>query len=262
MAFLRPGFLIAFFIGSSLTPIGAVQGGSSDEVFTLVVVSPTLAKNVQLRYYVIVGNGGGYGGATVATRKSAAISVAGDKIRFKTPGMSGQPPKTVKLLAYAPGCQFVILTVEGLSSSSREADFRCQQLPTLQLHGRVDIHNFPGQDLEVEGQYRCRIAVPFRYPKESDVVPLSVGEAAVATDGTFTMEVPDFVVDPSWSQVAHYASLQFVLLDAKAGKHLAYLTSLADLSRNQGLVPVASSYPEIVLSVHHPEANHQHLTGH
>lgn len=260
MAFLRPGFLIAVLIGSSLTPIGAVQSGSSDEAFTLVVASPTLAKDVQLRYYVIVGNGGGYGGPTAATRKSTAISVAGNKIRFKTPEMSGQPPKTVKLLAYAPGCQFVILT-ENLSNSSREADFRCQQLPTLQLHGRVDIHDFPEQDLEVEGQYRCRMAVPFRYPKESDVVPLSVGKAAVATDGTFTMEVPDFVVDPSWSQVAHYASLQFVLLDAKAGKHLAYLISLADLSRNQGLVPVASSYPEIVLSVHHPEANRQHLTG-
>ena len=262
MAFLRPGFLIAFLIGSSLIPIRAVQSGSSDEVFTLVVASPTLAKDVQLRYYVIVGNGGGYGGATVTTRKSSVISVAGDKIRSKTPGMSGQPPKTVKLIAYAPGCQFVILTVEDLSNSSREADFRCQHLPTLELHGRVDIHEFPGQDLEVEAQYRCRMAVPFRFPKESDVLPLSVGKAAVETDGTFTMEVPDFVVDPSWPQVSHYASLQFVLLDAKAGEHLAYLISPDDLSTNQGLVPVASSYPEIVLSVHHPEANHQHLTGH
>ena len=60
MAFLRSGLSVAFIICSCLLPLGAVQNGSSDEVFTLVVAPPTLAKDVQLLYMNLL-NGGGYG---------------------------------------------------------------------------------------------------------------------------------------------------------------------------------------------------------
>jgi hypothetical protein len=252
MAFFRAGFIAIFLIVSCLIAIAAVQSGPSDEVFTLVVAPPTSAKDVQFSYFVTVGHGG-YGGGTVVGAHIAGIFVEGNKISFKTPAMSGQPAKTMKLLAYARGCEFLIMTVADLSNSTREADFHCQQLPTLQVRGRVDIHDFNNQDLEVEAQYWCRMAVPFPYPKESDVLPLNLGKATVASDGTFAMDVPDFVIDPSWPQVSTYASLGFALLDAKSGKRLAFLTSLAE-PNTRGRVPVASRYPEISLTVYHPEA--------
>jgi hypothetical protein len=69
-------------------------------------------------------------------------------------------------LPTTPGCQFVVLTVAHLSNSAREAGFECQHLPTL-LRGRLDIHDFGQQNLEVEAQYSCRMAM-LPYPTHLD----------------------------------------------------------------------------------------------
>src|SRR5262245_17243401 len=119
------GLLISFMfcLGASPSP---TQG--NDDFFTLTVAQPTSAKDVQVRYF-FTGVFGGYG-------SSIADPIEGNRIVIKT-GVEGKSAKSFKLIAYAPGCQFVTLTVDDLGSSNREGDFQCQKLAKVQLRGRV-----------------------------------------------------------------------------------------------------------------------------
>jgi len=138
----------------------------------------------------------------------------------------------------------VALTVDDLSKSTREADFRCQPLPVLQLRGRLEGIELGKQELELRADYRCGMSRPFLELK------LRVAKTALASDGTFAMDVPDFVADPSWPEISADAELQFYLFDAKTDKYLAYLTSVSGPAHDRGRILVASSYPEIVLVAH------------
>jgi hypothetical protein len=244
MTMLRPGLYIALLLilvtPVFLAPGLAAQDPANDDIFTISVAAPTSAKDVQVRYF-FTGEFGGRG-------SSVADPIAGNRIVIKT-GVEGKSAKSFKLIAYAPGCQLVTLSVDDLGSGSRQGDFQCQKLPTLQLRGRVDILDFAQKDLQVEALYVCRWAMPFFGIAEGSVSPFSLGKAKVSSDGTFTVDVPDFAADPSWPRVSSDAGFMFSLLDAKTGKPLAALSSLADLSRNGGVVPVASSYPELAFTV-------------
>lgn len=244
MAFLRLGFLIALVVSFLVPGIGA-QNGSSEDIFTISVAAPTSAKDVQVRY-LFTGEFGGRG-------SSVADVVPGNKIVIKT-RVEGQSAKGFRLIAYAPGCQFVTLTVDDLGSSNRQGEFACQKLPTLQLRGRLDLLDFAPQDLQVEAFYVCRWAMPFFGLQDGAVSPLFVGKATVASDGMFAIDVPDFVNDPSWPRLSGDAGLMFALSDARTGKRIATLNSLSDLSRNGGVVPVASSYPELAFAIQPQDA--------
>jgi hypothetical protein len=244
MVFVRPGFLTALLLlVVFLIPAGKAQSSASGDAFTIVVAPPTQATDVQVRYY-FTGGGGGFG-------SSAADPVAGNKVLIKA-GVEGQSAKSMKLIAYAPGCQFVILSVDDLAGT-RQGDFQCQKLSTLPLQGRVDVLDFGQQQLQVEAYYMCRWAMPFFGVPAGAVSPLFLGKAAVASDGTFTLEVPDFINDSSWPRVSGDAGLMFALSDAKTGKRLATLTSLSDLKREGGGVPIASSYPELAFGIEQPQ---------
>src|SRR5262245_7440330 len=140
---LRAGFLNALIL-TVAAPCFAIQAGAPEEIFTLSIAPPTLAKDVQVRY-VFTGEFGGYGSST-------ADQGPGEAIVIRT-GVQGKSAKTFKLIAYAPGCQLVLLTVDDLGSSDRQGQFQCQQLPTLQLHGRMDILDFTQKDLQVQVLY-------------------------------------------------------------------------------------------------------------
>ena len=62
--------------------------------------------------------------------------------------------------AYAPGCQFVTFTAQDLASSTRQGDFQCQKLPTVELRGKVALPA-GGQVMQVESMYVVRWAGKF-----------------------------------------------------------------------------------------------------
>jgi hypothetical protein len=218
----------------------AAQGPGNDDIFTISVAAPTSAKDVQVRYF-FTGEFGGYG-------SSEANPIEDNRIVIKT-GVEGKSAKTFKLVAYAPGCQLVTLTVDDLSNGNRQGEFQCKKLATLSLRGRVDALDFSQKELQVEVLYECRWAMPFFGITDGAVSPISLGKAKIAADGTFTVDVPDFAADPSWPRLSGNAGLMFALIDATNGKPLGTLSSLSDLSRNGGVVPVASSYPELAFAV-------------
>jgi hypothetical protein len=236
MVLLRPALLIAL-IFALLAPCFAAQNNGSGDLFTIAVAKPTLAKDVQVRYF-FSGEFGGYG-------SSISDSVDGNRIVIKT-GVEGKPAKTFKAIVFAPGCQFVNISVDDLTASSRQGEFQCQKLPTVELHGRVDRLQLGQKDLQVEALYKCDWAMPYFGIEDGSVSPLWLGKASLASDGSFTLEVPDFTADPTWPRISKQAELMFFLRDIQADKRVGLLVVSSSRSGN---LQVAASYSEVAFEV-------------
>ena len=217
----------------------AAQAGTDDTIFTISVAPPTTAKDVQVRYFLTDQSG---------VRWSSTAAAAGnDKLVIRADA-AGKTPKTLNAIAYAPGCQFVTFTAEDLASSTRQGDFHCQKLPTVELRGKVALPA-GGQVLQVESMYVVRWAGKFFSVPGLSISPLAVTKATVGADGSFIMDLPDFTNDPLWNSLSSDATLMFFLTDQETGHRVAGLKAPAALSRG-GNLKVAASYPEVAFTVH------------
>jgi hypothetical protein len=211
----------------------AAQTNASDDVFTISVAAPTSARDVQVRYFL-------NGDPTV--QESSSIAKPDDqRITVKT-GTQTKPPKGFRAIIFAPGCQFATIQADDLAAGNRQADFQCQKLSTVPLSGKADTSRFSGREMQVEALYVCGWAGQFFGSPGLAMSPFSVGKAKVETDGTFSLELPDFSADPLWKDLSHNATLTLFLVDAATGEHLAQLSAPSALSR-KGALKVAASYP-------------------
>jgi hypothetical protein len=227
----RHGFVIALLL--ALPGFLAAQTNSSENIFTISVAAPTSPQDVQVRYFL---NG------DPAVQQSSSIAKPDDgKILVKT-GVDGRPARSFRAIVYSPGCQFVTIREDDLSASTRQGEFQCQKLSTTPLRGKAEITKFAGRDLQVQALYACNWAGQFFGMPGLAISPLSVASAHVESNGSFTMELPDFSGDPLWASLSHNATLMFLLTDATTGEHLARLSAPRDLSRG-GSLKVAPGYP-------------------
>jgi hypothetical protein len=218
----------------------AAQATPADAVFTISVIPPTPAKDVQVRYFLTDQSG--------VRWSSTAAAVGNDKLVIRADA-AGKTPKTFNAIAYAPGCQFVTFTAEDLASSTRQGDFQCQKLPTVELRGKVSLPA-GGQQLQVESMYVVRWAGKFFSVPGLSISPLAVTKATVDADGSFVMDLPDFTNDPLWNTLSKDATLMFFLTDQSTGHRVAGLKAPAALSRG-GNLKVAATYPEVTFTIQH-----------
>lgn len=230
MRFAR--LLVLFAVCAIFLTPALASDSANDKVFTISVAAPTLPKDIQVRYF-LNGQFGGFFAATTATGKE-------DKIVIRTERES-QAATGFRAIAYAPGCEFVTITVDDLASSNREAEFQCQKLSTTLLQGRISTAGFEGKDLQVEVLYVCNWAAQFFNIGSGAVSPLVLTKVPVATDGTFAIDMPDFAADPLWSSFGQNAALVFTLRDA-SGNVLGTLAPPSDVSTGTSM-KVADGYP-------------------
>jgi len=171
----------------------------------------------------------------------------GNKTVVKT-GPEPEPAKSFKLIAYTPGCQLVTLSVDDLASSDRQGQIKCTHLNTIQFRGKVNVSPLVGKTLQVEVLYGCDWARAF-FGTSTAVTPFSLGKVDIAPNGSFTISLPDFPVDPLWSTVAKDASLIFYLVDRASGQRLGTMKPSSDTSPNGGPLKVGPSYPLVSFSV-------------
>jgi hypothetical protein len=237
------GFLVVILAlaGISLTAqTGTLtaQSNPADTIFTISVVAPTTVKDVQVRYFLTDESG---------VRWSSTAAAAGSDKLVIHADAAGRTPKTFNAIAYAPGCQFVTFTAEDLAASTRQGDFQCQKLPTVELRGKVALPP-GGQVLQVESMYVVRWAGKFFSVPGLSISPLAVTKATVDADGSFVMDLPDFTNDPLWSSLSNDATLMFFLTDQATGHRVAGLKAPAALSRG-GNLKVAATYPEVAFTI-------------
>src|SRR5215467_657069 len=246
MLSLRP-LVLAVLLSSFLTCALAQQQNTAaaqpqsnqEKLFSITVTPPTSAKDVQVRYF-LTGEFGLVASATTATDTNGTIVIRTD--------VESKPATSFRAIAYAPGCQFVVIEADDLSTSNRQGQFECRHLPTTLLQGSVPTTGLTGKDLQVEVLYSCDWAPEFFKLGHGAISPLTLGKAQVATDGSFSVELPDFAGDPLWSTLSKNATLRFFLVDASKGQRLMSLMPPADLSKGDSL-KVASSYPHLAFTV-------------
>ena len=240
-AVARALFLILTLSGSYLTAqtgTPAAQASPTDAIFTISVAAPISAKDVQVRYFLTDQSGERW--------TSTATAASSDKLVIRADD-AGKTPKTFNAFAYASGCQFVTFTAEDLASSTRQGDFQCQKLPTVELHGKIAL---PAGDhqIQVESMYVARWAGKFFSVPGLSISPLAVTKATVDADGSFVMNLPDFTLDPLWNSLSKDATLMFFLTDTVSGHRVAGLKAPAALSRG-GNLKVAATYPEVTFTI-------------
>jgi hypothetical protein len=239
MAFLRPGVLFVVFASLVASSV-AQQPVDNQSIFTITVAAPTQAKDVQVRYY-FTGESSGYG-------ESAASPTEGNKIVIKT-GPEGKLVSTLKLVAYAPGCQLVTISVGDLASTNRQGAFQCTPLNTVQFVGHAATSAFAGKALQTQVLYECNWCPQFFGLKSGAISPFSVARADIDREGSFTINLPDFAADPLWSSVSNDASLFFYLVDGANGQPLGALKPSVEGLPKDGAVKVAPSYPQLDFTV-------------
>lgn len=243
MKLLRPGLLsaIVVILIIFLAPGLAQQSADDQSLFTISVATPSKAKDVQVRYY-FTGEFGGYAASTASPTDD-------NKIVIKT-SMQGKPAKSFKLIAYAPGCQFVTISVDDLGSSDRQGAFQCTPLNTVQFYGRANVSAIAQKALQVGVLYGCDWAGDF-FGMSGAVSPFTVGKALIDSDGSFTVSLPDFSGDPLWTSLSNNATLLFIASDSSNGQPLAALRA-ANAGSKAGGVKVAPSYPEVEFTLQAP----------
>ena len=227
--------LITAFCLVSFNVCGAQP--SIDNTFALSVVAPTKAADVQVRYVLT--------GDNVGTGHSMAAPTGDNKILIQTT-VEGKQAKGLKLIAYAPGCQFVTIRVDDFASSGRQGTFACTPISTVQFHGRANVTGVSEKALDAQALYSCDWASQF-FGKEIVLSPFSLGKTEIASNGFFIFDVPDFTADPLWPSLSNHARLIFVAIDAKTGQTVASLKA-AGASKESAL-QVAERYPEVEFTI-------------
>ena len=236
MRVVRCGLVLLTFL--VLLGIAAPAQTSSDEViFTISVLGPVSAKDVQVRYFVTDESGSRWS-STLAQANEGKVQIRVDTV--------GRSAKAFKAVAYAPGCQFVSFSADDLSTSTRQGDFQCIKLPTTPLRGTVAAPSGQ-QNLKVEAMYVVRWASKFFSVPGASISPLALAKASVDADGAFSMELPDFTADPLWNSLTKNATLMFFLEDT-SGHRIAELKAPASLSLG-GNLKIAATYPDVKFTV-------------
>lgn len=228
-------FGLVAVVAFSLITCFSQTPADNQNIFTISVASPTSAKDVQVRYY-FTGEFGGFG-------SSIAQPTDDNKIVIKT-GVEGKSAKSFKLIAYAPGCEFVTISVDDLASSSRQGQFECTRLNTVQFFGKANLSAYAEKALQVQVLYSCDWAGAF-FGMSGTVSPFNLGKTDIATDGSFSFSLPDFSADPLWGTRSNNATLMFIAGDSSNGQPLATLKVAGDSPAKAGALKVAPTYAPV-----------------
>ena len=225
-----PKSAIIFLLAVSV--LASAQTSSNQDVFTINLVSAGPSQDVQVRYFL---------SGDHAVQQAGSVARTNNNHIVIDTAVSGMSAKGFRAIVFAPGCQLGAIKAD-LTAGTRQADYQCQKLGTVPLHGRATVSNFAGKDLQVEALYNVRWAGRFFGVSRLSISPVSLGKAKVADDGSFAFNLPDFAADPLWNSLSSAATLSFVLIDASNGERLATLSAPRDLSLGSSL-KVAATYP-------------------
>lgn len=238
----KPALVSVFLLAVSV--LTAAQASTNQDFFAFNMTAPVITASLQVEYVLRDDSG---------QPQPASSEVGSVKFGESTrvvlgTALAGKPAKSLQAIAFLPGCQFEVITVD-LTKSVRHADLQCRTLPSTPLHGQVDVSRFAGKKLQVGAIYNARWAGKFFGLPSLSVRRLGlVPSAKVETDGSFTFDLPDFAADPLWDSLSHDASITLILVDTSNGMPMAELSAPDECSLGGGL-KVAARYPSEITFV-------------
>ena len=151
--------------------------------------------------------------------------------------------KTLKAILCAPGCEMQLFESDGIANAPTQVVFSCSPLRTIVFHGAIGGWDSDRMsDTLIKVPYLGLWAHHFFGIAGGMVMTLPIGEAVPANDGTFSIDVPDFSADPTWSSLGKHACVQMGVQRRRSGNTLGALIS-AETSDECGFgVTVAPIY--------------------
>jgi hypothetical protein len=228
----RPSKSVRLFVFSCAMVLTAslrgAQNEPSEKTIRLRLPDGVDLTDLSIRY-LLTGPFGGYGGSGRVDPSVREQSIS--------TWQGGQPGKSIKVIIYNPGYGFRLFAEPDLAARRiGTLTIELEPLGTLFLGGRIS--GLPAvQGLIVEAGYFTDWECRFFDLADCLQGSMTVARSNIAVDGTFTLNIPDFLRDPVVARYPEHGSLvlrvngtiDFQLQDAQ--------------KLGQGVrIPIASSY--------------------
>jgi hypothetical protein len=170
-------------------------------------------------------------------------------IRISASNEEGQAATAIKILVYAPGCDFMTFNLL-LGDGVIPEQFVCNSLPKVSLSGRVPIELIAGHNAEIVVVYN---AYWWGDCGDCSVTTFMLATVPTGKDGIFHAEFTDLSSRGISRVPFSGADLSLTLRDSKTWNHLAtfLVPENSDLKTGFGL-RIQSSYPESLKFVSWP----------
>ena len=218
----------------SASPATFAQSVRSFPRVTITVPKDVPSEKVDIRY-VLYGSFGGYGSYVRSTANSSSYPIHAS--------VNGKAADHVKIIVWAPGCNFETFDIPLEEGSDIQQPFLCAPLPNTILTGQIrPLSLLRTKPAEVSIQYLAEWACDFFGLADCMVPQFDLGTVQPNDDGVFEIELPDFSADPVASGSGGWAELCLVLREIKTWNHLAMLEPESEDLRSPGgalkLLPV------------------------
>jgi hypothetical protein len=223
--------LLLFFCVALTT---AAWGSDKKHLFLIRVAPPVNPESVQVRYF-LTGDFGGHDGFQVETHEQE-VAIRLDQ--------TSKPPKSLKAVLYAPGCEIDLIRADDLKNGDREAEFACHPLPILDIPA-----GFPRPaalnpyQLDVEVSYLASWAHEFFGAGDGAAMTILVASVTAGKDGSFHLRLPDFSKDPLYASLEKNAELHFYVRERSSGNLVAELKGPDSLVSKSGGMRIDAAYP-------------------
>jgi len=214
--------------------VSAGRGGDKKHLFLIHVAPPVNPESVQIHYFM-TGDFGGHGGFQVETHDQE-IAIRLDQ--------TSKPPKSLKAVLYAPGCEIDLIRADDLRNGDHEAQFACHPLPALDIPA---VFPRPAElnpyQLDVEVNYIAPWAHEFFGIADGAAMSIMIASITAGRDGSFRLHLPDFSKDPLYATLEKNAELHFYVRERSSGNLVAELKGPDSLTSPSGGMRIDAQFP-------------------
>ena len=214
--------------------VDAFQNAVTGQVYRLQFPDGVELAGLEIRYQLT----GPFGGVGSFVRTDPAVREYALDTSYE-----GRPARALKAIVYSPGFRFVLLEEPALQERrARTTTINLEPLNSIPLSGEMVLAR-PVSGLTIEARYHASWAHEFFGIADGAVMELTVARSTIATDGTFTLKVPDFVRDPALSAYVGQSlgSLRLLVRESATGNIPYTLEDVQHRGRPAELA-VAASY--------------------
>jgi hypothetical protein len=213
---------------------------ASKPTIIINIPDPIPSDKIEIRY-LLSGKFGGYGDYVHPEKNRHAYEIVA--------ALNGIPADGIKVIAYSPGCAFKTYEFRFEDIREAQADFVCDPLPHVTLVGQVVPKSIlAGHQAIVRISYLATWDHEFFGIMDGMVQQFELARATSDSDGNFSVDLPDFSVDPRTQQKGHNeAELFLSVVDQKTLNRLADRLVFSDYGTLGGMLQIRSWYPKLTI---------------
>lgn len=190
--------------------------------------------------YMMEGEFGGVGGSVETKPETRSYVIAAS--------VEGKPARDIKIVVYAPGCEFQIFHLSLLPASTHQISPVCTKVHTARVWGHVEPQQIlSGPPAHIQVLYMAEWMCSFYGLADCMVAQYKVATATLDGDRNFSVELPGFEPHVFYSSDRSSSGYKFILREDKTGNIRAWLTA-NEYQHAGGDLEVRSSYPSLIFT--------------